>query len=297
MSHTLLPGYSPVDKVREEGVPKEYVHLHREESVLVTGWFPGEADQYTVTARWPAAGEGFRGPLLLTQTIRQSCLVIAHAERSVPLSHQTLMEQMDFSVARGYRVPRNRPIDLAVNVSCRKTGHRSMRMELTLLHDGHLVAESVVSFSWIAPAVYRRLRGEHLQVAWGEAPVPEPVDAYTVGCVHESDVVLAPADRPGRWQLRMDVRNAALYDHPVDHVPALALIEAARQAAQGVTGPDRPFPLTGVSSSYMHYVEFDAPCWIEAAIAPAAGDGLTRVEVTGVQQGRTAFTIILAAEA
>ncbi|MFI7016154.1 ScbA/BarX family gamma-butyrolactone biosynthesis protein [Streptomyces sp. NPDC050164] len=297
MSNTLLPGYSPADEVRGEGVPKEYVHLHREESVLVTGWFPGEADQYTVTARWPAAGEGFDDPLLLTQTIRQSCLVIAHAERSVPLSHQTLMEQMDFSVARGYRLPRNRPVGLVINVSCRTTGHRSMRMELSVLHDGHLVAESVVSFSWIAPAVYRRLRGEHLHVAWGEALVPAPVDARTVGCTHESEVVLAPADRPGRWELRMDVRNTALYDHPVDHVPALALIEAARQAAQGVTGPGRPFSPIGMSSSYMRYVEFDAPCWIEATVAPAAGDGVTRVEVTGVQQGGTAFTITLAAEA
>ncbi|MGP4089661.1 ScbA/BarX family gamma-butyrolactone biosynthesis protein [Streptomyces sp. KR55] len=295
MSNTLLPGYGHVDGVEGEGVPKEYVHLHREEAVLATGWFPGETDQCTVTVRWPAAGQGIDGLLLLTQTIRQSCLVIAHAERSVPLSHQTLMEQMDFSLNRAYRVPRNRPADLVVNVSCEKTGHRSLRMQLALLHEGHLVAESVVAFSWIAPAVYRRLRGEHLHVAWGEAPVPRPVDPRTVGCVHASDVVLAPADRPGRWQLRMDVHNTDLYDHPVDHVPALALIEAARQAAQGVTGPALFSPLD-VFSSYSRYVEFDAPCWIEATAAPASGDGARRVVVTGVQNGATAFTITLVGE-
>ncbi|MFI8194225.1 ScbA/BarX family gamma-butyrolactone biosynthesis protein [Streptomyces sp. NPDC085946] len=293
MSSVLLRGSDRVEEVRREGVPREYVHLHREESVLVTGWSSHGDDRYSVTARWPAAGDGtFHDTLLLTQTIRQSCLLIAHAERSVPLSHQTLMERMDFSLARSFCVPRNQPADLIVNVSCRNTGRRSMRMELALLHGQRVVAESVVDFSWIAPAVYRRLRGEYLHAPWGGLPVPAPVAAHTVGRTDALDVVLAAGDRPGRWNLRVDVRNRMLYDHPVDHVPALALIEAACQAAQGVTHP-APFSPVEVVSSYDHYVEFDAPCRIEAAVTPPAGDAGPLVEVKGVQYGRTAFTISL----
>ncbi|MGW0560696.1 ScbA/BarX family gamma-butyrolactone biosynthesis protein [Streptomyces sp. NPDC003016] len=295
MSGSLLSGYDQVDRYDGIDALKKYVHLHREEAVLLTGWSSRGSDRYTVTARWPAAAGGPCEPWLVTQTIRQSCLVVAHAERSVPLAHQTLMERLDFSLARDYRVPRDEPVDLTVDVFCRSTGHRSMRVELTLLHAGRPVGESVVDFSWIAPAVYRRLRGEHLHVAWGEGPVPAPVAAHTVGRDHASDVVLAPAGRPGRWQLRTDVGNAVLYDHPVDHVPGLVLIEAACQAAQALTGPAVFCPVE-VASTYARYVEFDVPCWIEAAVVPPADDGVTRVEVTGVQYGSTAFSVILASE-
>ncbi|WP_344384917.1 ScbA/BarX family gamma-butyrolactone biosynthesis protein [Streptomyces thermolineatus] len=300
MSSSLLADYRRTNRTggagapRKAGVPKEYVHLQQEEAVLVTGWSSHGADRYTATARWPeAADEESSELLLLTQTIRQSCLVVAHAERSVPLSHQTLMERLDFSLAQDYRVPRNKPADLVADVSCRSTGHRSLQVRLTLLHAERPIGESVVDFSWIAPAVYRRLRGEHPHSAWGKAPVPAPVAAHTVGRAHASEVVLAPADRPGRWQLRTDVGNAALYDHPVDHVPGLVLIEAACQAAQVVTGP-AVFRPVEMASAYARYVEFDAPCWIEAAVVPVPDDGVTRVEVTGVQNGRTAFGITLA---
>ncbi|GHH27686.1 ScbA/BarX family gamma-butyrolactone biosynthesis protein [Streptomyces lanatus] len=297
MSNILLPGCDHVDEAQGKGVPKEYVHLHREESVLVTGWSKDGDDQYSVGARWPAAEQGLPDPLLLTQTIRQSCLVIAHAERSVPLSHQTLMERMDFSLAPGFRALKNRPVDLLVKVSCRSTGRRSMRMELTLLHEKQTVATSVVSFSWIAPAVYRRLRGEYLDVPWGRFPVPlpAPVEAHTVGRADTSCVVLAATDLPGRWQLRTDVDNKVLYDHPVDHVPALALIEGACQAAQGLMRP-AVFTPVEVTSWYDRYIEFDAPCWIEAVVDSSADDGRTRVEVTGVQRGATAFRVGLVGE-
>ncbi|WP_093798156.1 ScbA/BarX family gamma-butyrolactone biosynthesis protein [Streptomyces sp. Wb2n-11] len=296
MSNSLLADYGQVERRVGIGVLKKYVHLHREEAVLLTGWSSRGSDRYTVTARWPAAAGGPFEPSLVTQTIRQSCLVVAHAERSVPLAHQTLMERLDFSLDRDYRVPRDEPVDLTVEVSCRSTGHRSMRVELVLLHAGRPVGESVVDFSWIAPAVYRRLRGEHLHIAWDEGLVPAPVPAPAVGRTHASDVVLAPTGWPGRWQLRTDVGNVALYDHPVDHVPGLVLIEAACQAAQAVTGPAAFRPVE-VASTYAHYIEFDAPCWIDAAVVPPAGDGVTRVEVTGVQDGRAAFSLTLASVA
>ncbi|MFD7446124.1 ScbA/BarX family gamma-butyrolactone biosynthesis protein [Streptomyces sp. NPDC059909] len=278
---------------RAVAVPKEYVHLHREEAVLLTGWASLGSDTYAVTARWPGAPDGAHyDPMLITQTIRQSCLVVAHAERGVPMASQTLMERMDFSVAEGYRVPRKTPADLFVKLICKSTGQRSMRIELTAVHDDHTVLEAVVDFSWISPAVYRRLRGEHLTVAWGEAPVPAPVPASTVGRAEASAVVLAPADRPGRWQLRMDVTHTGLYDHPVDHVPGLALIEAAYQAAHAATGFEGALPVC-TASSFERYVEFDAACWIDAEVVREAAEGVTRVEVRGVQNDRTAFRTTL----
>ncbi|GAA4897154.1 ScbA/BarX family gamma-butyrolactone biosynthesis protein [Streptomyces coeruleoprunus] len=275
-------------------VRKEYVHLHDADAVLVTGWSPLGDDRFAVTARWPEATVGAHyEPLLLTQTIRQSCLLVAHAECGVPLSHQTLMDRMDFSVADDYRIPRHVPAELLVVVDWEETGRRSARMRLSVLHDGRKAAESLVEFSWIAPSVYARLRGDQPRVPWGQAPVPAPLPAHMVGRDTERDVVLAATHLPGRWELRYDVGNTTLYDHPVDHVPGLVLLEAAYQAARAAGGPSAPVP-HAVTSTFDRYVEFDAPCWIAASVIRTSDEARPAlVEVVGVQQGEKAFRITL----
>lgn len=273
-------------------VPKEYVHLHEESAILATEWSELGPDRYGVSVRWPEEGLfGGKAPLLVPQTIRQSCLLIGHAERSVPLSHQTLMERMDYTLDGAFFGSKNKPDNLFVTLACRSRGPRSMHIELSLLSEGRPVGEALVDFSWINPAVYRRLRGAYANVGWGRALVPAPVPAGLVGQTRDPDVVLAPSDTPYRWQLRMDVGNTALYDHPVDHVPGLALIEAAYQAAYAVTGPGAT-PIR-VTSGFERYIEFDTPCWIDATVAPVSPDGTVRVEVTGTQQGQKAFVVTL----
>ncbi|MFJ7272325.1 ScbA/BarX family gamma-butyrolactone biosynthesis protein [Streptomyces sp. NPDC099050] len=271
-------------------VPQEYVHLHDAEAVLLTKWSSLGSDRYAVTAHWPEAGVyGGAVPLLLSQTIRQGALLIGHSELEVPLSHQTLMELMDFSVSSDFYDPHNKPDHLFILVTVKRNKPRSLRIEQSILSEGRLVAEGRLDYSWIASAAYRRLRGEHTEVAWEEVTSPAPVPAHTVGRSHEREVVLAPSDRPNRWQLRTDVSNPALYDHRVDHVPGLVLIEAAYQAAHAVTAPDC-HPIR-VMSTFNRYVEFDSPCWIDAIVVPGLEEGIMHVEITGVQNGERAFSV------
>ncbi|MGA5068987.1 ScbA/BarX family gamma-butyrolactone biosynthesis protein [Streptomyces exfoliatus] len=271
-------------------VPKEYVHLHQTDSVLLTKWSPLGDDRYAVTARWPDSGVyGGSVPLLLTQTIRQCSLLIGHAELGVPLSHQTLMELMDFSVSEDFYDPKNKPDNLFILVTVHRNSPRSLRIEQSILSEGRPVAEGRLDYSWIAPAAYRRLRGTYADAAWGTGVPPAPLPAHTVGRAHEHEVVLASSGLPNRWQLRTDVSDVALYDHRVDHVPGLVLIEAAYQATHAAAGPDW-HPIR-VMSTFNRYVEFDAPCWIDAAVLPAPEDGVVHVEITGVQNGGRAFSI------
>ncbi|GGY82000.1 ScbA/BarX family gamma-butyrolactone biosynthesis protein [Streptomyces omiyaensis] len=273
-------------------VPKEYVHLHEAGSVLVANWSALGGGRYAVTANWPDGGV-FAGsvPLLLTQTIRQSTLLIGHAELGVPLAHQTLMEWMDFSVAGDFYDPKNKPDNLFIILTFKPNNPRSLRVELSILSEGRLVAESLLDFSWIAPGAYRRLRGEHAQVAWDAITAPSPVAAHTVGRAHAGEVVLAPTPLPDRWELRTDVSRSALYDHRVDHVPGLALIEAAYQAAHAMTGPGHE-PVR-VMNTFDRYVEFDAPCWIDAEVVPNPDEDIVRVEVTGTQNGERTFAVTM----
>lgn len=275
-----------------DSVPSAYVHLSRSDAVLITGWKCLEKGEFSLTARWPAPPEGMPyDRRVLIQTIRQSGLAILHAEVGVPLTHQILLNSFDFTVAPGLRIPAE-SCALTVKISLadpKKPGRAasSLGMKVRISRGDDMVAEAAVTFGWISPAVYRRLRGDHLALAWNSWPLLDPVDPATVGCTTASDVVLAPGDRQYQWQLRADVDNVMYFDHPVDHVPGLVLMEAAYQAAHAILQPAH-LEATVITSAFERYTEFDRPCRIEARVVHAAAEE-TSVLVTGTQDGNTVF--------
>ncbi|MFF9691212.1 ScbA/BarX family gamma-butyrolactone biosynthesis protein [Streptomyces sp. NPDC014623] len=289
----VVPSPPPAAAGARNGVLKEFVHLRHSGTVFLTAWRSRGEGEFSLAARWPAPATGLPyDPRVLTQTIRQSGLVIAHAAYGVPLTDQTLLHYFDFTVAPGFGVPSGGHSDLTVEVSVREPEKRgrsvsSLGVDVRVLQDGRLVARADSEFGWVTPRAYRRLRGDHGTVAWNTWPLPAPVDPRTVGRATPADVVLAAGDGPRHWQLRNDVDNVVLYDHPVDHVPGLVLMEAAHQAALATLHP-APFEATDVTSAFERYAEFDRPCWIEAEVLPAA-PGETSVLVTVTQEEKTVF--------
>jgi hypothetical protein len=278
-----------------------YTHLERAESILVTGWERTGAREFAVGIRWPAVpGDLPYDPRILAQTVRQSGLLVAHAEYGVPRTHQTVLSALAITVDPGLRVPRGETLPLEVRTTVSETGRRrrtagSLRMSFRILRDGAEVARSEADFGYVSPAVYRRLRGTGHTVAWGEWPVPAPVAPELVGRCSATDVVLAPGDRPHRWVLRNDTHNHLLFDHPVDHVPGLALLEAADQAARALLAPE-PLTVTGIDAAFERYVDLDRPCWIEAEPLPSPGTGRWAVRVVGRQGGEPVFRVGVAGE-
>ncbi|MFC8508805.1 ScbA/BarX family gamma-butyrolactone biosynthesis protein [Streptomyces sp. NPDC057411] len=269
-----------------------YAHLRRPEHLLVTGWESPSPRRVDLDVRWPAVQGGLPyDPRVLAQTVRQSGLVVAHAVYGVPLTRQTMLNTLDFAIDPRLRVPRDRPSALRVQVSvaggedCRRTAS-ALRMAFRVQRGGATVARAESEFSWISERVYARIRGARRAVEWGAWRVPPPVDARLVGRASPGEVMLAPGDRPGRWLLRNDPGNHLLFDHPVDHVPGLALLEAADQAARALRAPS-PFVPTAIGAVYTRYVEFDLPCWVEAEPLPEPG----ALRVVGTQEGRPAFRV------
>ncbi|MFE3646182.1 ScbA/BarX family gamma-butyrolactone biosynthesis protein [Streptomyces sp. NPDC059169] len=279
-----------------EAAPKEYVHLHDETAVLARKWCRTGPDSYSVTVEWPdEQGSPYITPMLVPQTVRQAGLVIAHAELGVPLSHQTLLKTLNYTADPSIFNPRNKPTVLSVDIVCAGKGRSATTsgraIDFTVRHDGRTVIRADSEFGWISPVAYRRIRGDHLVVDWGEWPLPGPAAPSLVGRRSASEVVISPTDVPLRWQLRNVAENRTLFDHRVDHVPGLVLVEAACQAVESLTRPGTFVPAV-MRSRYMSYVEFDEPCWIEATVTARAAEAST-VRVTGIQGGRTAFEIEL----
>ncbi|MCX5387488.1 ScbA/BarX family gamma-butyrolactone biosynthesis protein [Streptomyces sp. NBC_00083] len=274
-----------------------YTHLRRSESILVTGWERTGAHQFGVDAVWPKTLSTYLpyDPRILAQAVRQSGLVVAHGEYGVPLEHQTVLNALRFRISPGFRAPRDEAtaLRITIDVSDPNPGRRtpsSLHMRFHLAREGITVARADSRFGWISPAAYRRLRGDHIAVDWAEWPVPAPVTPARVGRVAAGDVVLAPGDRDHSWLLRNDVSNTLLFDHPVDHVPGLVLVEAAHQAAYAFSAP-LPLHAIRVDSRFDRYVEFDRPCLIEAMPLPTHAQNGSSVRVVATQGGETVAVV------
>ncbi|MBT3151347.1 hypothetical protein HTV45_10710 [Streptomyces sp. CHD11] len=288
-------------------VPRELVHRAAVAEVMLTDWKRLDDTHFAMAAQWPRGHSFFtpvgvhHDPLIAAETIRQAGALLAHAEFGVPFGNQFLLEELALTVCPDEMRTGWTPAALDLDVTCtevRKRGSRlsGLRYETTVLREGRPAASGRISFTTLTPAVYRRLRPEHVFDA-GHRPIPltAPVAPQSVGRLSPADVVLSPTGDPGRWQLRVDTRHPVLFDHQVDHVPGMVLLEAARQAATAVLHRPSILPV-GLECEFTRYAEFDRPCLIDAVRLPEAASGSPdTVLVTGHQDGRPVFSATVTA--
>ncbi|WP_042389144.1 ScbA/BarX family gamma-butyrolactone biosynthesis protein [Streptacidiphilus melanogenes] len=294
-------------------VPREYVHRASVAEVLLTGWGAapdGDRDAFVVRAQWPrrhalfTPALGLQDPMLLAESVRQAGLLLSHAEYHVPFGHQFLMWDLSFAATPAAFTAGPTPTDVELRTVCRDIVRRgrtiaAMRYEVTVLRAGRPVATGGARFSCTSDAVHRRMRAGR-PVTTGR-PLPVPVDPASVGRATPQDVLLAAAPAPvagagaagagaagavGHWELRVDTDHPIFFDHPVDHVPGMLLLEAARQAARAVTRQPGAV-LLGMESSFLRYAELDAPCRLEARIEPGAAPRADRVDTVRVRVSAT----------
>ncbi|GAA4050411.1 ScbA/BarX family gamma-butyrolactone biosynthesis protein [Streptomyces shaanxiensis] len=281
-------------------VPQSYSHKRNADETLLTSWQRTGPDRFLIKAGWPGdhsfytTGADGTDPLLFSETVRQCLPVLSHAAYDVPLGHHLLWETYDYSLAESPSAPR----DITLHIDCTDISRRGTRAgaataHIRALHGDSLIGTATTRFTIQTPAVYRRLRGEYADVAHAlerRLPLPAPLPEQEAGRERPYDVVLSPTDIPGRHQLRVDTGHPVLFDHPVDHVPGILLLDAARQAAHAASRV-RPVHPIGMTTRFFRYVEFDAPCWIETAVDPAHPD---RLLVTAWQNDKECFTASVA---
>lgn len=290
-------------------VPKELVHRAAVAEVMLTDWQRQDDTRFTVMAQWPRSHSFFTpidgeyyDPLMAAETIRQIGYLLAHAEFGVPFGHQFLMWDLELAVRPEHLRVRQTPASLDIEVVCTSVKRRGsgnlagLRYETRIRRDGELVANGSVSFTCTAPSIYRRLREEHaLNGDQQPLPLMAPAAPQSVGRTSPVDVVLSPVGEPNRWLLRADTRHPVLFDHPVDHVPGMVLIEAARQASASALGRSSLLPLR-LATDFRRYVELGVPCTVSAVLTPdQLHEGGRSVLVTGHQNGELCFSACVTA--
>jgi hypothetical protein len=271
-----------------QSVPRWLVHKNAIAEVLLTRWEPLGDDNFLVGAQWPR-DHGIHGPvhtawhdpLLLAETIRQAGQLLSHAEYGVPPGHHFLMNDLSYRTEPGPLTIGPQPAEITLLAACSDIRRRGrtlggMRLSVAFHRDSLPLGTAEVGFRCLSPEVYGRIRPLR---ELAEPPVPEPVDPSRVGRDRPRDVVLAPSGEPGRWLLRADRSHPTLFDHPVDHVPGMVVLEAIRQIAVLCHHPEPRLPI-GISTAFSRYVEHDAPCLLEARTV-----GPDELEVTATQNG------------
>ncbi|MER6030360.1 ScbA/BarX family gamma-butyrolactone biosynthesis protein [Streptomyces sp. NPDC001851] len=284
-------------------VPQRHVHKHNADETLLTSWRRTGPDGFLIKARWPAAhsfyatGADGVDPLLFSETVRQCLPMLSHEAYDVPLGHHLLWETYDYALTDVPAAGGN-ACDIVLHAHCTDVLRRGTRtaaatVHLRALRSGTLIGTATTRFAIQPGTVYRRLRGRYadLERALGSRLDPAaPLPARAAGRDRPDDVVLSPTGVPGRHRLRVDTGHPILFDHPVDHVPGMLLLDAARQAAH-TASTARPARAVAMTTRFLRYVELDAPCWVDTATDPADPD---RVLVTARQHERVCFTASVA---
>ncbi|MGO4458025.1 ScbA/BarX family gamma-butyrolactone biosynthesis protein [Streptomyces sp. M-16] len=285
-------------------VPREYVHRAALSEVFLTGWQRTGTHAFTITAQWPrshsfyTATAGLHDPLMLCETVRQTFPLLLHTAYGTPLGHQLSWSRFSYALNPHALQVERTPAELELRVTGSEFSERRgipavVALDIAVFRDGTQIAVADTRFGCIAPAVYRRVRADRADLARVFAAVPDPIaplDPATAGRENARDVVLGRSDTPGRWPLRVDATHPVLFDHPVDHVPGMLLLEAARQAAHAVRPSGGAVLPTSMDVTFHRYVEFDSPCWIEARPHPSPGAAPGAFRIDAVQDGEVAFS-------
>lgn len=306
MSAGVQPTPPSLPPTLTTAVPKELVHKRSLNEVLLTGWSPSGGDSFTVTAQWPRAHvfytalRGLHDPMLFVETVRQSIPLLSHAAYDVPFGQHLIWDRFDYALAPDALRTEAAPVDLVLRIECSDVARRrgvlsALTMRVDAERDGARLGTATARFTAQSPAVYRRFRGAYADAerAMERAIAPPlPVPSEQVARERPGDVVLSPTDVPHRWQLRVDTSHPVLFDHPVDHVPGMLVLEAARQAALAAQGEQPAVPVA-MEAVFHRYAEFDAPCWIEARVPADGRPGPSPTQVTAHQSGRDVFSATL----
>ncbi|MGW0610468.1 ScbA/BarX family gamma-butyrolactone biosynthesis protein [Streptomyces sp. NPDC002788] len=284
-------------------VSKELAHRTTETDVFPTRWSRISGTRFRLTAHWPAAhpffepvDERHQDPMIVGETLRQASMVLAHAEFGAPADTHFVMWDLTVSLDPSALLPADAAEPVDIDVVCSEIRRRgrvlaSMRTTMEFRRAGRFVARGTGSTGCTSPLAYRRLRAGRLD-AW-DTPVPllPGVAPEVAGRSRTEDVVLAPADRTGVWQLRVDTGHPVLFPRPNDHVPGMVLFEAARQAATAASG-QRPFLPRTMTAAFARYTELHSPCRLETELFDQ-DPGEVTVRVTGRQDGEVVFTATL----
>ena len=254
-----LPAHdaSPLDELRfDTVVSRALVHRAAVSEVFVTDSVRIDPLRFLVAAQLPRMHSFYNDSvhpqhdvLLLVEIARQAGVLIAHRSLGVPADRAFIFHTVDIGVddAAGLRMSSPTPSCLVLEVTITRTELRGgtprrLSIDVAFVIDGRPVARGCGSFLFLRRGHYHALRRQArsrkgLLTDGPAAARPNAIEPRAVGRRDERNVVISPpaGDPLGpdgmTCEVVVDQDHAVLFDHPLDHIPGVVMLESYRQAA------------------------------------------------------------------
>lgn len=270
------------------------IHRGNPGEAFLTDVIPTGSHDFVAGAVLPARHPHYRGhtgpsrardPLLLLECARQAETYAAHAQFGVEPDTRFVLRNWSAELAPCGLAP-DGPTELTMTAVTRN--HKLMRdrirgqdYEVVFWEAGTRVGVVRMEVGYVSATAYSVLRSRK-----HNGPLPSsddlgptsgtPVDPARVGRLRATDSVLLDVESDDHLvtaQLRIPTENPSLLDHAQDHIPAMVLMEAARQLATlathewGGAAPDRT-TLVSMRASFAAYAELTEPVTLIASPDP-----------------------------
>jgi hypothetical protein len=257
-------------------VARQLVHRCAVSEVLLTDWCQRGVNVFVCAAQWSRSHSFYRirqgrhDPLLLAETIRQVGLLLCHEAYQMPPEYRFLMERMfydaDFDGLKDGGAPAEIVLVVRVHPSARRStpSARALCVEVEFLRGKAVIGRGTGWVRCLAPSLYQRIRSPRCACAAGRDQ-PPPVPPAQVGLLEAEDVVIGHCRYPGEWPLRIRTDHPVLFDHPLDHVPGMLVLEGMRQASRVILGWPQA-ALTTCDITFSRFIDLDAPSLVRVSV-------------------------------
>ncbi|EAA9129429.1 hypothetical protein GFW62_21195 [Salmonella enterica] len=231
-------------------IPKSYVHRAVIGEVFLTDIRKIHDNKYITAGYLPKSHIYFndlpyKNPadrrydaILLLEMCRQTSIYVTHNFFSVPYSAKFVFDDADFILFESdipYKPGCSNAI-VEVNIierKFRKSALTGLIFRMDVYVDGRYCAQKIMNISWMDERKWHRLRHQR-SVECHDTTTIQAASTHEVGRQLPLNVVIGSAginEREVITSLIVDQNHPSIFDHPLDHVPGMLLIEACRQTA------------------------------------------------------------------
>ncbi len=221
----------------------------------------------------------------VAEALRQSTIALAHLHYGVPNGWAFLMDRMRFRIDAASLVD-HPPTTIRItarDVRSRGTHVHSLTSELEMISGEKTLATGEGYLRVVNPPVYQRLRaGRPLRPSSSAASRSKrPITLRRL--------VGGAGTLPTHWVASIDPDDPFFFDHEVDHVPGMAIFEAACTLATLTSRSPSP-RIDFFDGRFHEFVELEAPLSLSIEQSPTRTDDRYCVRVDASTHGRLAMS-------
>ncbi|WP_454119435.1 AfsA-related hotdog domain-containing protein [Microbacterium lacticum] len=307
-----MPDISPaLSFTYSQTLDRKLVNRRSVSEVFLTDFHPVDAEEWIIGAQLPL-GHGyfsdhrspfdFYDPLLILECCRQAGTYGGYTQFGNSSDTVNMVSSLHLSIDHPELLKtRGHPGHLIVHVRARDVVRKAGRTRkatpwMTLFLDEEYLGHAAIPVNLASPNLFRALRlrmrnGEPVLTNELEEPAEPLVNPSRVGRRRERNVLLAGAEETETGAtalLRLSPRNTNILDHDYDHIPAMALADAAIQLAAMVANANRE-TISTLDAHFDRFTEVDSPTRLTGQIVSAGAFRVT-FEQEGSSTGRIDLT-------